>query len=117
MAAQLSTKLTLDGKQHNDALKQATKEVSKYKREVAETEKQMRSWSNQCKTARGSVMTFCDALQKGNIKGVMMGANNATKLLSSSLLKLGGTFGLVTGGISLADWFGSSVKKGVELAE
>ena len=34
MAAQLSTKLTLDGSQHNDAIRNATKEVSKYKREV-----------------------------------------------------------------------------------
>ena len=34
MAAQLSTKLTLDGSQHNNALRDATKEVSKYKREI-----------------------------------------------------------------------------------
>ena len=34
MAAQLSTKLSLDGSQHNNALRDATKEVSKYKREI-----------------------------------------------------------------------------------
>lgn len=32
--AELSTKLTLDGSQHNNALRDATKEVSKYKREL-----------------------------------------------------------------------------------
>lgn len=97
MAANLSSKLTLDGTQHNDALRTAAKELSKYKREVANTDKQLRQFKNQSKSATGAISTFAQSLKSGNIQGMMIGASGATNALGSSLVKLGGWMGVAMG--------------------
>ena len=97
MAANLSTKLTMDGTQHNDALRNATKELSKYKREVDNTDKQLKQFRNQSKSATGAVNTFAESFRTGNVKGMMIGAEGATKAFGDTLLKLGGWFGVAMG--------------------
>lgn len=97
MAANLSTKLTMDGTQHNDALRNATKELSKYKREVENTDKQLKQFRNQSKSATGAVNTFAESFRTGNVKGMMIGAEGATKAFGGTLLKLGGWFGVAMG--------------------
>ena len=89
MPAQLSTKLTLDGTQHNNALRDATKELSKYKREVAESDKQLKMWKQQSQSATGSVRNFMSSLKTGNIDQMSI----AVKGMTSQILKFGGIAG------------------------
>lgn len=89
MPAQLSTKLTLDGTQHNNALRDATKELSKYKREVAESDKQLKMWKQQSQSATGSVRNFMNSLKTGNIDQMSI----AVKGMASQILKFGGIAG------------------------
>lgn len=97
MAAQLSTKLTMDGTQHNDALRGAAKELSKYKREVENTDKQLKQFKQQSQNATGAVNTFATSFKNGNVQGMMIGAEGATKALGGTLVKLGGWFGVAMG--------------------
>lgn len=97
MAAQLSTKLTMDGTQHNNALRDAAKELSKYKREVDNTDKQLKQFKNQSRSATGAINTFAQSFKDGNIQGMMIGAKGATNALGLSLTKLGGVFGVAMG--------------------
>ena len=97
MAAQLSTKLTMDGTQHNDALRGAAKELSKYKREVENTDKQLKMFKQQSQSATGAVNTFATSFKNGNVQGMMIGAEGATKALGGTLVKLGGWFGVAMG--------------------
>lgn len=94
MAAQLSTKLTMDGTQHNDALRGAAKELSKYKREVENTDKQLKMFKQQSQSATGAVNTFAQSWKSGNIEGMLIGANGAAKSLGGTLAKFGGWFGV-----------------------
>lgn len=117
MAAQLSTKLTMDGAQHNETLRNAAKELSKYKREVENTEKQLKEFKRQSQSASGSIDTMAKSLKTGNLKGMFIGANGAANALTGTLTKLGGALGVITTGVSLAQWFSDSVKEGVKLAQ
>lgn len=94
MAAQLSSKLTMDGTQHNDALRGAVKELSKYKREVENTDKQLKQFKQQSQNATGAVNTFAQSWKSGNIEGMLIGANGAAKSLGGTLTKFGGWFGV-----------------------
>ena len=114
MSANLSTKLTLDGTQHNQALRDATKELSKYKREVAASDKQMKQWQQQSKTATGSINTFSDAFKQGNIKGMMMGASGASAALSGALTKLCGVFGAT---VTAAEIFNKTIHSSQTLTD
>ena len=97
MSAQLSTKLTLDGTQHNDALRGAAKELSKYKREVASTDKQLKIWKQQASSATGAINAFGSAFKQGNIEGMLIGVKGATGGLTKGLGALGAAFGIAQG--------------------
>lgn len=97
MSAQLSTKLTLDGTQHNDALRGAAKELSKYKREVASTDKQLKLWKQQASSATGAINAFGSAFKQGNIEGMLIGVKGATGGLTKGLGALGAAFGIAQG--------------------
>ena len=97
MAANLSSKLTLDGTQHNEGLRQAAKELSKYKREVANADKQLNKFKRDSQNATGALKTFTSSLKSGNMQGMAIGATGAINSLGESLGKLGGWFGLAVG--------------------
>ena len=77
MAAQLSTKLTLDGSQHNNALRDATKEVSKYKREITyangsldQIRKRFDTITNSTQPARRQLRELQMLMTNMNLKGL-----------------------------------------------
>ena len=77
MAAQLSTKLTLDGSQHNNALRDATKEVSKYKREITsangsldQIRKRFETITNSTQPARRQLRELQMLMTNMNLKGL-----------------------------------------------
>ena len=77
MAAQLSTKLTLDGSQHNNALRDATKEVSKYKREITsangsldQIRKRFETITNSTQPARRQLRELHMLMTNMNLKGL-----------------------------------------------
>ena len=77
MAAQLSTKLTLDGSQHNNALRDATKEVSKYKREITsangsldQIRKRFEIITNSTQPARRQLRELQMLMTNMNLKGL-----------------------------------------------
>ena len=78
MSAQLSTQLTLDGSQHNDALRNATKEVSKYKREVDSANKQINNMKKELNGVTSSLNSMFNSIKTGNFSGMYEGAASAT---------------------------------------
>ena len=114
MAANLSSKLTLDGTQHNDALRTAAKELSKYKREVANTDKQLNKFKRDSTSATGALKTFTSSLKSGNMQGMAIGATGAINSLGESLGKLGGWFGLAVG---VGATFNAMLKSSDELGD
>lgn len=113
MAAQLSTKLTLDGTQHNNALRDATKELSKYKREVNAADKELKQLKAQSQTAIGSIRAFASSLKSGNIDGMLISGTSALKMFSRSMGALAG----IGAGVSIGSWLKDAVDKGLELAK
>ena len=114
MSARLSTKLSLDGSQHNSALREAAKELSSYKRQVESTDKQMRAFQMQSKTASGAISTFAKSFKDGNIDGMLVGGSNAMKMFSKSFL---GIAGIATTGVTVSAWLQDTISKSVNLAE
>ena len=114
MSARLSTKLSLDGSQHNSALREAAKELSSYKRQVESTDKQMRAFQMQSKTASGAISTFAKSFKDGNIDGMLVGGSNAMKMFSKSFL---GIAGIATTGVTVGAWLQDTISKSVNLAE
>ena len=114
MSARLSTKLSLDGSQHNSALREAAKELSSYKRQVESTDKQMRAFQMQSKTASGAISTFAKSFKDGNIDGMLVGGSNAMKMFSKSFL---GIAGIATTGVTVGAWLQDTISKSVKLAE
>lgn len=97
MAAQLSTKLTLDGSQHNDALRNAAKEVSKYKREVDNANKELNNLQKGVSSTTSSISGMINSLKSGDIMGFANGAKNAGSAIKSLIPVLTGATGAATG--------------------
>lgn len=91
MAAQLSTKLTLDGSQHNDAIRNATKEVSKYKREVDSANKQMNNMKKELNGVTSGLNSMFNSIKTGNFSGMYEGAASATGALKNLIPMMGAT--------------------------
>lgn len=91
MAAQLSTKLTLDGSQHNDAIRNATKEVSKYKREVDSANKQMNNMKKELNGVTSGINSMFNSIKTGNFSGMYEGAASATGALKNLIPMMGAT--------------------------
>lgn len=102
MAAQLSTKLSLDGTQHNEGLRQAAKELSKYRKEVQDTSRQMRKMQGS-NAALNDINKMTNQLKSANLGNVF------SKFTSSLNLKdLNGQLGMST---QLLSAFGSTMSK------
>lgn len=97
MGANLSSKLTLDGTQHNQSLRDAVKEVSKYKREVDSANKQLNTFQKGMSSATGSISSMMSAFKSGDIGGFITGARGAATAISSMIPAAGGATGAVTG--------------------
>jgi len=97
MGANLSSKLTLDGTQHNQSLRDAVKEVNKYKREVDSANKQLNSFQKGLSSATGSIGSMMNAFKTGDIGGFVTGARGAATAISSMIPAAGGATGAVTG--------------------
>lgn len=97
MAAQLSTKLTLDGSQHNDALRNAAKEVSKYKREVDTANKQLNNLQKGVSSTTSSINGMVNSLKSGDFIGFASGAKNAATSIKGLIPVLTGATGAATG--------------------
>ena len=91
MAAQLSTKLTLDGSQHNDAIRNATKEVSKYKREVDSANKQINNMKKELNGVTSGINSMFNSIKTGNFSGMYEGAASATGALKNLIPMMGAT--------------------------
>ena len=91
MSAQLSTQLTLDGSQHNDALRNATKEVSKYKREVDSANKQMNNMKKELNGVTSGLNSMFNSIKTGNFSSMYEGATSATKSLKNLIPMMGAT--------------------------
>ena len=91
MSAQLSTQLTLDGSQHNDALRNATKEVSKYKREVDSANKQMNNMKKELNGVTSGLNSMFNSIKTGNFSGMYEGAASATGALKNLIPMMGAT--------------------------
>lgn len=91
MSAQLSTQLTLDGSQHNDALRNATKEVSKYKREVDSANKQMNNMKKELNGVTSGLNSMFNSIKTGNFSSMYEGATSATKSLKNLIPMIGAT--------------------------
>ncbi len=96
--AQLSSKLTLDASQHNNSLRDAAKELSKYKRDVDATDKQLKAFKQQSNAAATSITNFGSQLKSGNITGAF---SSFTGLLNGASLKMG-ALGLAIGATTTA---------------
>ena len=97
MGANLSSKLTLDGTQHNQSLRDAVKEVSKYKREVDSANKQLNSFQKGLSSATGSIGSMMNAFKTGDIGGFVTGARGAATAISSMVPAAGGATAAVAG--------------------
>lgn len=96
--AQLSSKLTLDASQHNNSLRDAAKELSKYRRDVDATDKQLKAFKQQSNAAATSITNFGSQLKSGNITGAF---GSFTGLLNGASLKMG-ALGLAIGATTTA---------------
>lgn len=115
MGAQLSTQLTLQGaEQHNEALRSAAQQLSQYRREVNQTDKELKKLRAQSQTATGSIQAFASSFKSGNIDGMLISGANAAKMFTKSFL---GIAGIATAGASIGSWLNDAVQQGVELAK
>lgn len=97
MATRLSAKLTLDSSQHDNALKDAVKEVSKYKREVDSANKQLNQFSKATSTAGSSISSMMNAFRTGDFMGFANSARAAATAIGSLAPAAGGASAAVTG--------------------
>ena len=100
MPAQLSTKLSLDGTQHNDALRNATKELSKYKREVQNTNRELKNMNGADKGMR-DILNIGTQLKSGNVTGAISSAKSALTALGASAAKLAPAFAVAGAAIGV----------------
>lgn len=100
MAAQLSTKLTLDGTQHNDALRNATKELAKYKREVSNTNRELKNMKG-ANAGMKELLNVGNQLKSGNITGAISSAKSALTALGASAAKLAPAFAVASASIAV----------------
>lgn len=96
MGANLSSKLTLDGTQHNSTLKDAIKEVSKYKREVDSANKTLNDFSKSSQNVGSSVTSMMSAFQSGDFLGFANSARTAATSISSMVPAAGGASAAVS---------------------
>lgn len=97
MGATLSSKLTLDGTQHNQSLRDAVKEVSKYKREVDSANKQLNSFQKGMSSFSGSVRSMMGSFRAGDMGGFITSARSAATAISSMVPAAGGATGAISG--------------------
>ena len=114
MPAQLSTRLTLDGSQHNEGLRNAAKELSKYKREVDSASKELKEFERSSRTAMGALKTFVTSMKSGNIDGMLISAKNAAGMLTKAGL---GIIGVAAAGQQFVSFLQDSISRGQELAQ
>lgn len=97
MGVNLSSKLTLDGTQHNSTLKDAVKEVSKYKREVDSANKTLNDFQKASNNVGSSVSSMISSLKSGDILGFANSAKSAASSMTSMIPAAGGASGAITG--------------------
>ena len=97
MGANLSAKLTLDSKQHDNALRDAVKEVSKYKREVDSANKQLNQFSKATGNVGSSITSMMSSLRSGDFMGFANSARTAASSIAAIIPASGGAAAAVTG--------------------